>query len=123
MIRAIERVAKEPEVYIKEKPFWHRLWNLAPDMENKEGMIMYKDPHETYAKTLLGDLEWDFLMLDVCVISFLVRAVPEDSRVVSPIMMGVLVAYILDQFLIYFRKSFGTRNLAKHTLADERFLM
>jgi len=122
MIHYIERVAKEPERFMKERPFWDRMCGMNYGVESNE-MIMYKDPRRNYSKTLLMELEWDFLILDVCVISFLVRTVPDDSRVVSPIMMGVLCAYILDCMLIYMRKFYGTRNLAKHTLADERFLL
>jgi hypothetical protein len=38
-------------------------------------------------------------------------------------MLGVLIAYILDTFLIFLRNYYGRRNVAKHTLADERFLI
>ena len=37
--------------------------------------------------------------------------------------MGVLVAYLLDNCLIWMRGHLGRRNLSKHTLVDEAFLI
>lgn len=37
--------------------------------------------------------------------------------------MGVLVAYIIDKFFVTVRTYMGRRNLAKHTLVDEAFLI
>ena len=39
------------------------------------------------------------------------------------LMLGILCAYILDQGLIMLRSYLGRKNLAQHTLADERFLI
>jgi hypothetical protein len=38
-------------------------------------------------------------------------------------MLGILVAYIVDSLLKTLRGYSGRRNLASHTLADERFLI
>ena len=86
-------------------------------------MILYKDTQYNYSETLLQGMQWDFLVLDVCVISFMARTVPDNSRVISPLMMGILVAYLLDIFLVSLRQFWGKKNIAKHTLADERFLI
>jgi hypothetical protein len=36
---------------------------------------------------------------------------------------GVLMAFIFDSILIKMREYVGRRNLARHTLSDERFMI
>ena len=38
------------------------------------------------------------------------------------LLLGVLVAYLLDQGLFFIRSFNGRRNLARHTLVDDKFL-
>ena len=68
-------------------------------------------------------LDFDFLMLDVLTITFIDLVARNDTNLTSRIMLGILIAYILDKILIYFRTYLGKKNLAQHTLADERFLI
>mmetsp|Transcript_2523 Transcript_2523/g.3148 ORF Transcript_2523/g.3148 Transcript_2523/m.3148 type:complete len:92 (+) Transcript_2523:2913-3188(+) len=84
--------------------------------------VMYKDKWTSYNKTLLCALDFDFLMLDVCTISFIDCVARYDTTVTSRVFLGVLIAYLLDSFLIWMRSYYGRRNLSKHTLADEKFL-
>lgn len=44
-------------------------------------------------------------------------------KVQSKLMIGVLVAYVLDCWLVSIRKYFGKRNLGKQTLTDDTFLI
>lgn len=62
-------------------------------------------------------------MLDVLTITFIDLVARNNTVLHSRLMLGILIAYILDQVLIFMRKYFGRKNLAQHTLSDERFLI
>ena len=68
-------------------------------------------------------LDFDFLMMDVLTITFIDSVCRNDMNLQSRLVLGVLIAYILDQALILLRYYLGRKNLAQHTLADERFLI
>jgi hypothetical protein len=68
-------------------------------------------------------MDFDFLMLDVCSLSFIELVAKNDVNIQSRILMGVLFAYLLDSILIWMRGYMGRRNLSKHTLVDEAFLI
>ena len=72
---------------------------------------------------MLTGLDFDFLMLDVLTITFIDIVAFNDSTLQSRLMLGALVAYIIDNFFIWLRRYYGKRNLSSHTLADERFLL
>jgi len=122
----LELVKKEPKRYIRDRHVIQRLLNIAPTEELKEKAktpIMYKDKWASFGNTFLMGMDFDFLMLDVCVLSFIEQTARFNTGVESKIMLGVLVTYILDSILVYMRKYFGRRNLAKHTMVDEAFLI
>lgn len=64
-------------------------------------------------------MDFDFLMLEVCVLSLMNQILQNADRVDVKLLIGVLIAYLVDCFLIWLRGSQGRRNLAKHTLIDE----
>jgi hypothetical protein len=108
MIRYIEKVRREPDKYVLNRGTWDRFFNTAPtDIINPQGdagsSVLYKDNHGSWTSTTFMGLEFDFLMLDVCLISFAYRAIPADSRVRNPMLMGVLMAYLTSQFLTWMR--------------------
>ena len=120
----------EPNVYIKERSWIERLLNRAPKAELNAGKpIMYKDKYASFSKTFLCGIDFDFMMLDVCCLSAIELVWKDDYLgymylpVQSRILVGVLVAYILDSFLFWMRGYMGRRNLSKHTLVDEAFLI
>jgi len=41
----------------------------------------------------------------------------------SKLVLGVLIAYLVDTFLLWMREYYGKRNVAQNTLTDERFLI
>jgi hypothetical protein len=47
----------------------------------------------------------------------------QESNIVSPTILGVLVAYMFNQILFFLKDSYGRKNVARHCLADERFLI
>jgi hypothetical protein len=76
-----------------------------------------------FSSYFLCGLDFDFLMLDALVVTFIDIVGGGDVTLRARLMLGVLIAYIVDTLLIFLRKYFGKRNLARHTLADERFLI
>ena len=84
---------------------------------------MFKDRWGAFSQTMLMGMDWDFLMLDVVILTFMERESRHDDKVRSVVVVAVLVVFILDSILFWMRKYFGRRNLSKHTLADEAFLI
>ncbi|CDW85678.1 meckelin isoform 4 [Stylonychia lemnae] len=119
----VEKVRIEPKQYIKSRDAISRWLGLMPKIENADAPTMFKDPWMNFSTYLLSGLDFDFVMLDVLIISFIDMAGHKNSNLESRIMLGILIAYLLDNFLIFLRTHYGRRNVAKHTLADERFLI
>lgn len=65
-----------------------------------------------FSNYFLCSLDFDFVMLDVLVVTLLDVAANNDGNLESRLMVGVLVAYIVDSFLIFVRDYYGRRNLA-----------
>lgn len=63
------------------------------------------------------------MMLEVLMIALMDRANYEENAIESGLALGVLIAYLFDSILIWLRKYKGRRELAVHTLCDERFLV
>lgn len=78
----------------------------------------------SFTNALLYGLEFDFFIMQVLVIASMDRLSSlEDNDVMNRIVLGVLIAHLIDGFLVLIRQVFGGRNLAIHTLIDERFLI
>lgn len=92
-------------------------------MKNEVIPVLFKDPWMNFSSYFLCGLDFDFLMLDALVVTFIDLVGGKDATLRARLMLGVLIAYIVDTLLIFLRKYFGRRNLARHTLADERFLV
>lgn len=58
-------------MYIRERTWWERLLNQAPKMV--QGIVMYKDKWGAFIKYFLTGMDFDFLMLDVLIITFMER--------------------------------------------------
>jgi len=69
-------------------------------------------------------MDWDFVMLDSCICSFIIQVTvyEPDSTLWTKLLLGVLVAYTLDQILFFVHAHIGSRNLSKKTLVDDTFL-
>lgn len=124
MQKYVEDVRNQPKQYVRERKWIERLLNWAPASElNQAKPIMYKDKWSSWGKTLLLELDFDFMMLDVCTISFIEFMARDNTDLANRTLLGVLVAYILDYLLIWIRAYFGKKNLSRHTLVDESFLV
>ena len=80
---------------------------------------MFKDPYFSYGKNFLLGMDFDFLMLEVCVLSLMNQAFRNADGLDVKLLMGVLIAYLVDCGLIWLRGTQGRRNFARHTLIDE----
>ena len=67
-------------------------------------------------------LDWDFVMLDSCILSFCIQVSLYDASLDIKLLLGTLVAYILGEGLRFIRHFKGKRNIARHTLVDDKFL-
>lgn len=92
----IEKVRVEPKDYIRERGAISRWLGLMPNIRNIEVPIMFKDKWMNYSSYLLCGLDFDFLMLDVLMVSFIDIAGNTDAKLQARLMLGVLIAYIVD---------------------------
>lgn len=76
-----------------------------------------------FSNFLLSGLDFDFLMLEVLVVTVIDLAGQSNTGLRSRLILGILMAYVVDTVLVFIRSYYGRRNLARHTLADERFLV
>lgn len=126
MISYIDKVRKEPERFILERSCLERVFKLIPAAQiNGNETVMYKNQefYPSFGNTLLMGLEFEFLVLDSLIIAFCNRTVMTGSNVVSPAILGVLVAYMMNQILFFLKEFYGRKNVSAHCLADERFLI
>ena len=84
---------------------------------------MFRDSWYSFSSVFLQGLDFDFLMMDVLTISFIDSVARNNTNLQSKLILGILIAYLLDCFFIFLREVLGKKNLARHTLADERFLI
>ncbi len=119
----IERVRLEPNDFVQERSAIARWFGFHARSTSSDIPILFKDPWMSYSNYFLCGLDFDFLMLDVLVVTFIDLVGFQDMNLKSRLMLGILIAYIIDSLLIFLRKYFGRRNLARHALADERFLI
>lgn len=65
-------------------------------MDRTEAPIMFKDKWMNFSNFLLMGLDFDFLMLDVLVITFIDITAFTNSTLTSRLILGILIAYIVD---------------------------
>lgn len=73
MMKYIEKVRMNPDQSIRDRSSCDRLLNLSPSMPANQGLIMFKDSWGSFVKYFLTGMDFDFLMLDVLVITFMER--------------------------------------------------
>ena len=115
----------EPKKYIKERSLLDRLFNIPPNEDIKaDRPVLFKDKWFSFGEFFLMGMDWDFVMLDCCVVSFIIQVTvyEPDTTLWTKLLLGVLVAYTLDTLLFTLHGHIGSRNLAKKTLVDDTFL-
>lgn len=72
-MRCIEQVRNDPKNYIKERPLIDRLLNRPPIADLKsEKPVLFKDKWYSFGNFFLMGMDWDFVMLDCCITSFVI---------------------------------------------------
>ena len=84
--------------------------------------VLFKDKWYSFGNFFLMGMDWDFVMLDSCIMSFIIQVTVYDVELNIRLLLGIIIAYILDQGLFMVRDFRGRRNLARHTLVDDKFL-
>lgn len=113
----------EPKKYIKERGFIDHLFNRPPFKElEADRPVLFKDKWFSFSNFFLMGMEWDFVMLDCCIMSFIIQVTVYDTELNIRLLLGIIIAYILDQGLFMVRNFKGRRNIARHTLVDDKFL-
>lgn len=70
-ISVIERVRNEPKKYIKERALIDQLLNRPPVNDlNSDRPVLYKDKWFSFGRFFAMGLDWDFVMLDACILAF-----------------------------------------------------
>lgn len=123
MMRYVEQVRAEPSRYIRDRSPFERFKNSVPKEVNENKPIMFRDPWYSYGKHFLLGMDFDFLMLEVCVLSLMNQLFRDVDGMDVTLLMGILIAYLIDCALISLRAKLGSRNFATHTLTDEKFLV
>ena len=132
MKKYIEKVGSEPGDLVKEakeRHWFDKLFGIHPYIGiegtfKNDFPVMYSDPGlPSYSKILLYGLDFDFLMFECLVIACMDRCNYLPNAIQSGMAFGVLIAFIFDVMLIWIRVRTGRRNLATHTLSDERFMI
>ena len=119
MMQYVEKVRLEPKKFIKVRSAAERFCNSAPPELAQNQPVMYKDPACSYGKFFLMGMDFDFLMLEVFVISLVHTAFRNRTGMDVRLLMGVLIAYLIGSLLTWLRKYCGRRNFARKTLVDE----
>ena len=119
MMQYVEKVRLEPKKFIKVRSAAERFCNSAPPELAACQPVMYKDPACSYGKFFLMGMDFDFLMLEVFVISLVHTAFRHRTGMDVRLLLGILIAYLIDSALTWLRKYRGRRNFAGKTLIDE----
>ena len=119
MMQYVEGVRLEPKKFIKVRSAAERFCNSAPPELAQNQPVMYKDPACSYGKFFLMGMDFDFLMLEVFVISLVHTAFRHRTGMDVRLLLGILIAYLIDSALTWLRKYRGRRNFAGKTLIDE----
>jgi len=81
MMKYIEKVRMNPDQSIRDRSSCDRLLNLSPSMPANQGLIMFKDSWGSFIKYFLTGMDFDFLMLNVLVITFMERETQRHAGV------------------------------------------
>jgi hypothetical protein len=83
MMNYVEQVKAEPNKFVQNRSAIDRLLNRSPfnPNEKKNYPIMFRDKWNSFTSLFLQGMDFDFLMLYVCILSFLEQVARRDSAV------------------------------------------
>lgn len=77
MTKCIDVVRMDPNTFIRDQSCMDRVLKRNP-LGSADKMIMFRDSMMNYSQTLLMGMDFDFMMLHVCILTF-IEAVCHDS--------------------------------------------
>ena len=96
-MRCIEQVRAEPKKYIKERGLIDHLFDRPPiDDLKADRPVLYKDKWYSFGNFFLLGMDWDLVMLDCCIMSFIIQVTVYDVELNIRLLLGIIIAYILD---------------------------
>ena len=61
-----------------------------------EKPVLFKDKWYSFGNFFLMGMDWDFVMLDSCIMSFIIQVTVYDVELNIRLLLGIIIAYILD---------------------------
>jgi len=96
--------------------FAHNVLGVPPGRVPPEQPVLLRDNKNLFARVLFYGIEGDLIILDLLV--FIVW-----DLIFVDVFIAALLTYVLAHGLMELRCKFGTSNVARKTLVDERFLI
>jgi len=97
MIKQVEQVRSDPNTFIRTKSWNDYLLGSTPaNLVSGGKIIMFKDFFGEFSKTFSMGMDFDYMMLDVLILTAIEAALKNSTGIASRIMLGVLVAYVID---------------------------
>ena len=111
----VENEAKR--TIITNQSFFEKLLLQPPALAiSNQPSIFIPDPHFQYCRLLFLGRETDLLLFNILTYSVV-------DLWFSNTAASILITYLLNFAITWFRQSLGQANIAKKTLIDERFLI
>lgn len=105
--------------FVLERPFTNRLINMPPEsVSSMQGAspIFYHDLQMSFQRTLWYGVESQLFIFDVLVFTALDKALRSFA-------LAAFLTWIVGATLDHARKAFGSANISRKSLIDERFLI
>jgi len=101
---------------IKEMDWQDRLFHLPPDRELLDYAMFMKDDAATWVSIFYEGIELELMLFDVLLFGFW-------QICVTNTMIAILLTYITQKAIDFWRYWLGAKNLARTTLVGDRFLL
>ena len=105
--------------FVLERPFTNRLINMPPEsVSSMQGAspIFYHDLQMSFQRTLWYGIETQLFIFDVLVFCALDKALNSFA-------LAAFITWIIGATIDHVRSQFGSANISRKSLIDERFLI
>ena len=118
LLNYIQEVKDQSTKHVLERTWFQKLLKVPPmDMTQLKGApIFHKDPGQNFISIFMARFDFELVYIMICLFVVFDRA---DLHLLT----SMLIIYTWEKLLTWFRQWTGTRNLARKTLVDDRFLL
>ena len=105
--------------FVLERPFTNRLINMPPEsVSSMQGAspIFYHDLQMSFQRTLFYGIETQLFIFDVLVFTALDKALNSFA-------LAAFITWAIGATVDHIRSQFGSANISRKSLIDERFLI